>query len=62
MRQPLIAQYYVNLSANFLKLPLTGPLSVDDENAPNISSGRYKFISQGRVSYGHRPSSESDTA
>ena len=24
-QQPLIAQYYVNLSANFLKLPLTEP-------------------------------------
>ena len=41
MRQPLIAQYYVNLSANFLKLPLTGPLSVDDENAQNNPSGKF---------------------
>ena len=35
MRQPLIAQYYVNLSANFLKLLLTDPLSTEDENVQN---------------------------
>ena len=61
-RQPLIAQYYVNLSANFLKLPLTEPLSAEDETTLNVFYGKYKFISQDRVSYDHRPSSESDTA
>ena len=61
-RQPLIAQYYVNLSANSLKLPLTEPLSAKDETTLNVFYGKYKFISQDRVSYDHRPSSESDTA
>ena len=55
-RQPLIVQYYVNLSANFLKHPLNEPLSVKDETTLNVFYGKYKFISQGRASYDHRPS------
>ncbi len=40
-QQPLIAQYYVNLSANFLKLLLTDPLSTEDENVQNAFCGKF---------------------
>ena len=38
---PLWQNIMYNLSANFLKLPLSGPLSVNDENAQNILSGKF---------------------
>jgi hypothetical protein len=38
---PLQYNIMYNLSAKFLKLPLSGPLSVNDENAQNILSGKF---------------------